>query len=169
MAPKRTKKPPAPPSPPPRRNGDEARLQALEQLGAGYSANAVAREFGVQARTVRRWRDSPEGQARIAEIRRERAPSFDETQKDLMTQGLELARLSLSRLGDLLYSRSGHVVRAAGTDLLDRFGPSRREHVHSTGDADDLDLTQASDEDLAALEAAEAVVEKLRKKKGAEG
>lgn len=157
----------------PRRIGADGRAQAYELLVTGLSAREVARELGVQPRTVRNWRDSDEGHARMAELRRARAASFDETQRDLTAHGLQLARKALNRMGDLLDSPSGHVVRAAATDTLDRFGPSRREHVHNTGDDDeDFDPSLLSDEKLARVDELEAELEAIyaeaRQKRGAD-
>jgi len=174
MAPKRTKKHrAAKPAAPPRRTGEDARAEAIELLGTGIAAAEVARRLGVQPRTVRRWRDSPAGHARLTEIRRARAVTFEELQNSLTHLGLELAPRALNRQGDLLDARSESVRQKAATDLLDRFGPSRRERVHTSDDGDDVDLSLLSDEDLARYEAAEAerraILEKVRGAKGATG
>jgi len=139
---------------PRRRGGAVARADAMRLLAEGYKVIAVAREVGVDRRTVREWRDSPEGQRLLDEARKTREALQAEGREAALRILREAAPHAAQRLVDALEARPPASVGAAEA-ILARVGLPRSAVLETTvGPA--LDLSALSDDELAALEALQA-------------
>ncbi len=131
------------------------RERGLVLLEAGESISAIAREVGVLRLTVRAWRDSPEGRARMT-------VALDARARDAEAQRAARARANqiiceatveaAHVLRDALRSPD-HAARIRAADsLLDRGGAPKSTKVDATV-TPGVDLSKLTDDEAAQLEA----------------
>ena len=82
----------------PRKGNPERRMAALVLLGAGYTYTRVAEELGVDRRTVRKWRDDPEGKKFLDGMIDERIKTI----QDEILKSLKLIAANLTRITNIL-------------------------------------------------------------------
>lgn len=134
----------------PKRGGPYARSSAMELLAQGYQVGAVADMVEVDRRTVRQWRDSPEGQRLLDEARRAREAQLAEGRDAALRILREGAPLAAQRLVDAL-AAPPPASTAAAEAILARVGLPRSTKVEATVEPA-LDLSALTDDELAALE-----------------
>lgn len=148
-----TRKPPAEAQQsPPRKGGPEARREAMGLLVEGHQVLAVAEVLGVDEKTVRRWRDSPEGQREMEVSRKAREASFADAADSARRILREAATRAAQVLADQLEDRDAEVRNRAARAILDRTGVPRTERVETTASSP-VDLSRLTDEEFAQLEA----------------
>lgn len=147
---------PAPADPPAlRRGGADAQEIAFVRLSQGYNVTSVADELGVERKTVRRWRDSPAGRARLDELRRERAEQLTAAPDRARRILLDGAELAATRIVERVRSAVPFEAVNAAEALLSRVGLPRESKVALKPEKP-LDLSRLSDEEIATLEALHA-------------
>jgi len=139
--------------PPPRgqkKTNPDKRVEAMRLLAEGSGPTDVARALKVGERTVRAWRDSPEGQRELSAARKAREAAFmdaAERARRILREGAEKAAQVLV---DQLSSGDAATKSIAARTLLDRVGVprvERREFVPPPAD-----LSNLTDDELAELE-----------------
>lgn len=138
--------------PEPRKGGDDARIEAMRLLAEGYQVTAVAETVAVDERTVRRWRDSPEGQRELAVAREARAAAFAASAEEARRVLREAAVPAAMVLAEQLGATDPEVANRAARAILDRIGVPRTERVETAATGTE-DLGRLSDEELATYEA----------------
>ncbi len=115
------------PGPGPNYVNPDARAEAMRLLSTGMYVGDVARQMRRNRHTIRKWRDTPEGQKELAEARANRVRSFDAL-AEARTMLLDLAPFAVQALAEDL--RIGGKRGAAARDILDRIGVLRGTEVH---------------------------------------
>lgn len=133
----------------PRRIGAPAREEAYQMIAQGIPLRAVARELRIAHETVMVWRDSPEGQKRLEELRRKRDVELGAVLNKARQRLEELIPRAIERLSDALESPNPQVALRAAREILDRGGLPRTE-IHENR-AEALDLSVLAEEDLDTL------------------
>lgn len=130
----------------------------LDLLAGGRGVGEVASALGVSESTVFRWRDTPEGQARLAaandERERERAAAAEarrNTVVEARTRLHELALKAVEALEGGLNNDDPQARLRAAREVLDRAGVPRTERVE-TG-APELDLSKLTPDERATMRA----------------
>lgn len=139
------------------RGGFAARRDlGLDLLAQGRGVRDVARSLDVDERTVTRWRETPEGQARLARAEEDRerirAVAIEaerNTVVDARQRLHELALRAVSRLEEALDDDDVQARLRAAREVLDRAGVPRTERVENA--EADLDFSSLSPEERAQL------------------
>lgn len=140
---------------PARKGGPEARAQAMALLAEGHQVLAVAEELGVDEKTVRRWRDSPEGAKELAAARAARAATFANAAEDARRILREATAKAAQVLVEQLDAADQETRSLAARTILDRVGVPRTERVEATV-APAVGLSRLTDDELAQFEALHA-------------
>lgn len=114
-----------------RKIGPETRERALRLLAEGFPVTAIAQEVGCNRSTVRLWRDSPEGDARLKALRRERDAQYSEDIEDARRALKSAALDAVKTLVQQLRSTKSAVAVTAAQAILDRIGVPRTERVET--------------------------------------
>lgn len=109
--------------------GPDVKARALSLLGQGMTLSAIGRELGVDRTAVREWRDSPEGERFLAELRKAREKEFAGIVADGSRALRELVLRSVSVLKDKLESDLPFESITAAREVLDRAGLLRAERI----------------------------------------
>lgn len=152
-------KPTAPtPSPMPHKSADlgshggkVALDLAMTYLAEGFTVTAAAKGVGVHRDTVRAWRDSPAGQKKLDEIRKQRADQFADAADQARRILREAAPKAATRLVARLGSKVPFEAVTAADQLLARVGLPRTTKVE-TSPEEEYDLSKLSDAQRAALD-----------------
>lgn len=131
---------------PPTHRGPDAKARAMALLGQGMTLSAVGRELGVDRAAVREWRDSPEGERFLADLRKAREKEFAEIIADGSRALRELALRSISVLKDKLESDLPFESITAAREVLDRVGLLRAERIEVAPGAKVVVLPALEDE-----------------------
>lgn len=130
----------------------------LDLLAQGRGIGEVAALLGVDDSTVFRWRDSPEGRARLAAAFAEREKArgeIAEAQRDTVAEAKKrLHELALSAVKALEEALGDDDVQArlrASREVLDRAGVPRTERVETA--ESDVDFSSLTPEERAQLRA----------------
>lgn len=130
-----------------RKGGEDARAEAMRLLAEGHMVVTVAEQVGVAEKTVRRWRDSPDGQAALRKVREARAAQFRDAAEGARRIIRESLEAAAQVLVDDLRSTDPEVRNRAARTLLDRGGVPRTERVE-TATVDPVDLSKLDDDEL---------------------
>ncbi len=130
--------------------GPDAHARAFEMLARGETIINVANTLGVGRETIRTWRDSPDGQAYLQKVRRDREQAYTDAAEDAKRSLREGLWKATNVLIDMLDSDMPNERMRAALEVLDRSGVLRGEQLHVTGG---VDLSKLSDEELANLDA----------------
>jgi hypothetical protein len=126
--------------------GPEAHARALIMLIEGCSITYVAETLEISRPTVRRWRDSPEGQAEITKARKARADAHRDASEAALRTLRENADKAAQVLVDQLDDDDPAVASVAARTVLDRIGVPRTERIETQ--AAPMDLSKLSTEEL---------------------
>lgn len=134
--------------------GPEAHARALVMLVEGCSVTYVAETLEVSRPTVRRWRDSPDGQVEIARARKARETMYLDAAESARRTFRENLDRAAQVLVDHLDDPDPAVASVAARTMLDRMGVPRAERIEQAPAPMDLSaLTTEEVEQLAALTA----------------
>jgi transposase len=139
----------------PRLGGDDARLEGMRLLAEGLRVLDVAEQLGVDEKTVRRWRDSPEGAKELAAAREARAATFANAAEDARRVLREATARAAQVLVEQLDESDPAARSLAARTILDRVGVPRTERVEAVV-APAADLSRLTDDELAQYEALRA-------------
>ena len=143
---------------PVRRFGEDGRGEAMRLLAEGLPVVDVAEACGVDEKTVRRWKSSPEGYQQLAAARKAREAVY----RDVAADGVRKIREAVDKAIDVLVEQLDHrdpeVRSLAARTLLDRGGiprTLRTENANGTG----FDYSKLSPEELRAVREAQRKVQ----------
>jgi transposase-like protein len=123
----------------------------MRYIAKSFTVTAAAEQVGIDRKTMRRWRDSIEGQKLLDDARKARAAQFADAADQARRTLREATPLAALRLRDRLDSTVPFEAINAAEAILSRVGVPRATKVESTGGAG-LDLSKLSDDELATLE-----------------
>lgn len=126
--------------------GPESQARALVMLVEGCSVTYVAETLKITRPTVRRWRDSPEGQVEIARARKARADAYLDAAEAARRTFRENLDRAAQVLVDHLDDPDPAVASVAARTMLDRMGVPRAERVENV--AAPMDLSKFTAEEL---------------------
>jgi transposase len=126
----------------------------MRMLAEGYQVGAVARSLGVDRRTIRDWRDSPEGQRLLDAARKAREAQLVEGRDAALRILRDAAPRAAQRLVDALAAPAS-ASTAAAEAILARVGLPRSSKLEATVEPG-VDLSKLSDDEIATLEALHA-------------
>ena len=139
---------------PVRRFGEDGRGEAMRLLAEGLPVVDVAEACGVDEKTVRRWKSSPEGYQQLAAARKAREAVY----RDVAADGVRKIREAVDKAIDVLVEQLDHrdpeVRSLAARTLLDRGGIPRTQRLETSA-APAVDYTKLSPDELRAVREAQ--------------
>lgn len=142
----KSRKVPKGPTPPPG-PGPKDRELAMAMIADGWHLNDVAATLGINRRTVRRWRDCPEGQKMLSEAKAKRAElasnALGDAREILRTHAVQAARVLTDKLRD---AKPFEALTAADA-ILSRVGLPKASKVELDLRAQ-VDLSRLTPEEL---------------------
>lgn len=133
------------------RRGATPRDRAMRLVADGLSLAEAARQVGVHARTVRRWRDSEDGAATLATAKVEAEDAFVSTVEAARAELSAAASAASKAVLEVLTAGAPQDRLRAASMVFDRVGLPRTQRVET--EPAPMDTSKLTDDELADLEA----------------